>query len=605
MPYFLLHTNSIMSLCLTIITGSVWLFLLKSSVRTPIRNWLTLFYFAQTVWQFSEIFHYSIHPDYVGSLAYKLLLTGWDLPALALLETAYVQVNYLFIQDSYPKERRLMLRAMTVMSVLFCGFIAWNEFSNDSNISLLNFAGFLYGTICNSWALIVCIRKIITLHRQQHPDSDGIRWLTFVNIIFVIMCVLVVTFGFYSTIGYWTYCSLLWSGNLAQIVVYLNFAAVPINLKTKQLGFAQVTVASILLTVMLVFCPPVDILDLPPRLLQQPSLLKITLLIIGTATINIVLLPHLIKKTLTDPVLRLLAGVQHVNAGDLSIQVVQTTQDEVGILTQHFNQMTQSLHNAHAELTRYAQTLEEQVADRTAELRADKARIEEQSMQLQTVMRELHHRVKNNLAIVSGLLSLQLNRLEDQQAMKAFQEGQRRIEAIALIHQRLYQSQELTAIDMGQFVEELTLSTMLAYGYQPGSIELNINSDVEVLDIDMAVPLSLIINELLTNCFKYAIPNVPDPSLSISLLKQNGLLLEVADNGPGINIDLWNKPSTSFGKRLIKGLSEQTGGILTVENRMPKRSARQVARLRDEPLLVAEHMGTLFRLAIPDLKLMQ
>ncbi|RYF67447.1 MAG: HAMP domain-containing protein [Cytophagaceae bacterium] len=420
------------------------------------------------------------------------------------------------------------------------------------------------------------------------------------------MCLVVISVGFYSKVGYWTYSTLLWFGNLTEIIVYLTYSAVPTSLKVKQIGFTQISVASILLTVMLVFCPPVDILDLPARVAQQDSLLKILLLIIGTASLNFLLLPRLINATLTQPVLRLLDGVQHVNAGDLTVQVMQSTQDEVGVLTQHFNQMTRSLHEARIELTRYAQTLEQQVADRTAELQADKARIEEQSAQLQTVMKELHHRVKNNLAIVSGLLSLQLNRLEDEQAIKAFQEGQRRIEAISLIHQRLYQSDELTSIHMGKFLEELTHSTMQAYGYSSQSVTLHIDSDVDVLDIDMAVPMSLIINELLTNCFKYAVPNVPSPHLSVLLLKRDGLLLEVADNGPGIDLDMWNRPTTSFGKRLIKGLSEQAGGTLTVENLAPVFEDARFSTSGQKTLYSrTATQGTLFRLHIPEQHLNQ
>ncbi|MBO0936137.1 HAMP domain-containing protein [Fibrella sp. HMF5335] len=459
------------------------------------------------------------------------------------------------------------------------------------------------------WALTVCARKAFRLRYQDTEVAKGLRWMTAVNGVFVFMCLVVLSVGFYSTVGYWMYSTLLWLGNLAEIFVYLNFSAIPTSLKIKQIGFAQIIVATILLTVMLVFCPPVDILDLPARLQQQDSLLKISALIISTAAVNFLLLPRLVNATFTQPVLRLLDGVQRINAGDLDAQVVQTTQDELGVLTQHFNQMTGSLHDARTELTRYAQTLEEQVADRTAEIQADKARIEEQAAQLQTVMRELHHRVKNNLAIVSGLLSLQLNRLEDKQAIKAFQEGQRRIDAIALIHQRLYHSEELTSINMGKFVEELTASTMQAYGYSEQSIKLQITSNVDVLDIDTAVPISLIINEFLTNCFKYAIPHVPDPSLSISLLKRDGLLLEVADNGPGIDMDLWQRPTTSFGKRLIKGLSEQTGGILTVENLTPKATPAQVSSemLIDvlEPDERSFVRGTRFRLFIPEATLMQ
>jgi two-component sensor histidine kinase/HAMP domain-containing protein len=592
MPYFLLHTNSLMALSLFPIMANMWLFLRNSATNTPTRTWLMAFYGFQALWQFSEIFHYAFHPAQIGSLPYSLLMCGWTFPALACVEIAYIQFNYLFLHDTFPRERRLLLWLSGGLGGLLCGFIGWNEFYNQSNLDALNFAGFLYGSLTNLWILIVCCRKWLANRRNAPHVRQGIAWMASVNLIFVTMCLIVISVGFYSAVGYWTYCTLLWVGNLAEIVVYLNFSAVPTSLKDKQVGFTQITVASILLTVMLVFCPPIDILDVTARLAQQDSLFKIMLLIIGSVSLITLLLPRLIDATLTQPVLRLVEGIQRIDAGDLSVQVALTTQDEVGVLTQHVNQMTRSLHEARAELTHYAQTLEEQVAIRTAELRADKARIEEQAQQLETVMRELHHRVKNNLAIVSGLLSLQLNRLEDQQAVKAFQEGQRRIEAISLIHQRLYQS------------EELTRSTMQAYGYQPSSVRLNIRSDVAILDVDMAVPLSLIINEILTNAFKYAIPNAPTPTLSISLLNRNGLLLEVVDNGPGINLAHWHSPTSSFGKRLIKGLSEQLGGSLVVEN---------LTSVRTQPIPSGQHTlsesppvtgqtGAYFQLYVPEKK---
>lgn len=608
MPNFILHTNSLMALSLALVMGAMWWFVFQSTAKTLTRKWLLIFYSFQVLWQVSEIFHYAFHPNQIGSLPYKLLLSFWTFPTLAMVEVAFIQFNYVFLDNTFPKERRVVQAVSGVAGVALIAFTIRNEFYDNSNVNQLNVAGFLYGSLSNVWALVVCARKAYRLRHSTKQIAEGLAWMTAVNVVFVVMCLVVISVGYYSTTGYWTYSTLLWSGNLAEIIVYLTYSAIPTSLKVKQIGFAQIMVATILLTVMLVFCPPVDMLDVPQRMAQQDSLQKIMLLILGTAAINFLLLPRIINATLTQPVLRLLDGVQHINEGDLSVQVVQTTQDEVGMLTHQFNQMASSLHDARSELTRYAQTLEQQVADRTAELRADKSRIQEQSAQLQTVMRELHHRVKNNLAIVSGLLSLQLNRLEDEQAIKAFQEGQRRIEAIALIHQRLYHSQELTTIHMGQFVEELTASTMQAYGYSPQSLNVTIESDVDVLDIDTAVPISLIINELLTNCFKYAIPNVPNPSLSIALLNRDGLLLEVADNGPGIDIDLWNRPTTSFGKRLIKGLSEQTGGTLTVENSVRSVAGRQwsaTGTLASQTNTVAVDVshGTVFRLFIPNLKL--
>ena len=194
-------------------------------------------------------------------------------------------------------------------------------------------------------------------------------------------------------------------------------------------------------------------------------------------------------------------------------------------------------------------------------LRRSKATISAQSDQLKLLMKELHHRVKNNLAIVSSLLKLQSNRIEDQSAAKAVREGQQRVEAMSLIHQRLYQTDDrLTSINMREYILDLTENLMLAYGYSLDNFDLRINIEQEELDVDLAIPVGLILNELLTNSFKYAYEHVQTPMLSVSLTGRHGVTLEIKDNGPGIDELHWKQKGGSFGKRLIKNLSEQTGG---------------------------------------------
>jgi two-component sensor histidine kinase len=194
-------------------------------------------------------------------------------------------------------------------------------------------------------------------------------------------------------------------------------------------------------------------------------------------------------------------------------------------------------------------------------LQRSKATISAQSDQLKVLMKELHHRVKNNLAIVSSLLKLQSNRIEDESAAKAVREGQQRVEAMSLIHQRLYQTDDrLTSINMREYVLDLTENLMLAYGYALDNFDLRLNIEQEELDVDLAIPVGLILNELLTNSFKYAYEHVQTPMLSISLTGKQGVTLEIKDNGPGINELQWKQKGGSFGKRLIKNLSEQTGG---------------------------------------------
>ncbi|MCY7352471.1 MAG: sensor histidine kinase [Cytophagaceae bacterium] len=180
--------------------------------------------------------------------------------------------------------------------------------------------------------------------------------------------------------------------------------------------------------------------------------------------------------------------------------------------------------------------------------------------QLELLMRELHHRVKNNLAIISGLLNLQSYELVDEQAIRAVQQGQQRVEAMSLIHQRLYQTEHVTRLDIREYITDLAESLMHAYGYDRTRFDLTIDVSEQWLDVELAIPLGLILNELITNSFKYAYQHVDYPALRIALRCDGGLILDVQHNGPGIELSRWYEPGGSFGKQLIFSLGEQLGG---------------------------------------------
>ena len=192
-------------------------------------------------------------------------------------------------------------------------------------------------------------------------------------------------------------------------------------------------------------------------------------------------------------------------------------------------------------------------------LQKNKEKVEAQSKQLSTLMKELHHRVKNNLAIVSSLLSIQSDRLEDENAAKAVREGQLRVQAMSLIHQRLYKTEDVTTINIKNYLSDLTESLMEAYGHTPDNFDLQITVDKPEMDVDLAIPIGLIVNELVTNSFKYAYEGIAKPSLIINLKNDKDLTLQVQDNGIGFDEKAMNKKD-SFGKELIKGLSNQVRG---------------------------------------------
>jgi two-component sensor histidine kinase len=200
-------------------------------------------------------------------------------------------------------------------------------------------------------------------------------------------------------------------------------------------------------------------------------------------------------------------------------------------------------------------------------LQRNKAKVDAQAKQLSTLMKELHHRVKNNLAIVSSLLSLQSSRLEDEKAAKAVMEGQMRVEAMSLIHQRLYKTDDITTLNIKTYLTDLAESLMSAYGYHRDNFDLQITVENPEIDVDLAMPIGLIVNELVTNSFKYAYQNTKNPSLKIDLKNDKEITLKVQDNGIGIDEMTMNKKTDSFGKQLIKALAKQTKGQYKFENK--------------------------------------
>lgn len=199
-------------------------------------------------------------------------------------------------------------------------------------------------------------------------------------------------------------------------------------------------------------------------------------------------------------------------------------------------------------------------------IRIRSRKIKEQSEKLQLLMKELHHRVKNNLQIVSSLLSLQSNHLADKDAKQAVKIGQQRIEAMSLIHQSLYQQENPNMINMQEYVTNLVECILQSFNIDKNNFHLCLDIEITEMDVDMALPLGLIINEWVTNAFKYAYQECRKPALYISLKKEEEIKLEIRDNGPGISREAWEKPKGSFGVKLVKVLSKQLNGECKVEN---------------------------------------
>jgi len=184
--------------------------------------------------------------------------------------------------------------------------------------------------------------------------------------------------------------------------------------------------------------------------------------------------------------------------------------------------------------------------------------IEAKSQQNELLLKEIHHRVKNNLQTISSLLYLQSAHIQDAEVKQAVAAGQHRVESMALIHQKLYQRDNLAAIEMKDYLSNLSESLLNTFDYDPERIALSLDMEELELDVDTAVPLGLIVNELITNALKYAFPDGRAGTITVSL-QQTGDKLElyVGDDGIGATNEL---SGTSFGSQLVKLLTQQLGG---------------------------------------------
>ncbi|MEO8415431.1 MAG: histidine kinase dimerization/phosphoacceptor domain -containing protein [Ginsengibacter sp.] len=183
------------------------------------------------------------------------------------------------------------------------------------------------------------------------------------------------------------------------------------------------------------------------------------------------------------------------------------------------------------------------------------------------LLKEIHHRVKNNLQIVISLLNTQSAYLDNEDALRAIKNSQHRMHAMSLIHQRLYQSDNLSCIDMHWYVQELAAYMRESYASDK-KIQFILNIEKIELDVVQAVPLGLILNEAISNAIKYAFPNNKPGEIAITLkrLKDNNCSLTITDNGIGLPNGFDVQNSESLGMSLLYGLSEQLGGALEVSN---------------------------------------
>lgn len=179
------------------------------------------------------------------------------------------------------------------------------------------------------------------------------------------------------------------------------------------------------------------------------------------------------------------------------------------------------------------------------------------------LLREIHHRVKNNLQVITSLLSLQSNKVSDPKMRALLRESRNRVRAMAMVHETLYRSDDLHAVDCAEYLRALAGPLYQSYGLKPGAVELRIQVPPGTrISLETATPFGLIVNELMSNALKHGFPNGRRGEILVRMERLGGdrYRLVVADNGVGFPPDLEPRRSETLGLRLVEALAEQVSG---------------------------------------------
>ncbi len=198
----------------------------------------------------------------------------------------------------------------------------------------------------------------------------------------------------------------------------------------------------------------------------------------------------------------------------------------------------------------------------------DRKRIEEDLRrsleEKESLLKEIHHRVKNNMQVISSLLSLQASTVTDESGLLLLRESQHRIRAMALVHEQLYQSSNLARIDMTEYLR--TLASHLARTYGSPDVAVRVSGTGASLAVDSAIPCGLIVNELVTNAFKHAFPDGRKGTVEINFRDENeDFLLAVSDDGIGIPSHVDISSTATLGLQLVSTLADQLKGSIVTE----------------------------------------
>ncbi len=313
--------------------------------------------------------------------------------------------------------------------------------------------------------------------------------------------------------------------------------------------------------------------------------LGLMIFILVGAVFFVLFLSTRLEKMIFTPLKELSEVSAHISKNkDYSIRALKQNEDEVGVLVDCYNDMLEQIHLRDEKLQFAYDDLEMRVEERTIELAKMNADLEREIKERRCVenkmadsinekdllLKEIHHRVKNNLQVISSLLSLQSQHIHEAHALAMFKESQDRVRSMALVHEKIYQSHDMAQIDFDDYIQSLVKSLFRSYGTNPEKVQLSFITENVMLGIDMAVPCALILNELISNALKHAFPDLDSNRGQIQVglrkLSNSNIELCVADNGVGLKEEIDSFDRKSLGMQLVHILIEdQLMGTLDIQ----------------------------------------
>ncbi len=288
---------------------------------------------------------------------------------------------------------------------------------------------------------------------------------------------------------------------------------------------------------------------------------------------------YLLVRDFLNAVTSLREGAGRIGQGDLSFRFSHPPRNELGLVMTTFNQMAEQLEKNNQQMLEVNEELEHRVRERTQALLVantllhqevnERTQAEEQIRESlkekEVLLREIHHRVKNNLQVVSSLLNLQSGMIKDEQVSQALLESRSRIFSMTLIHEKLYQTNNFSSIDMRDYLQSLVAAILRLLPSSSRQIAVTYAIDPIHLSMDLVVPCGLIVNELVMNAAKYAFPEGSAGNLNVEMRlneSRTAVQLRVADDGVGLPKDFSIEQSKSLGMKLVNSLVNQIEGSL-------------------------------------------